>query len=217
MNKWENNIKKQLDNANECMCSTDRGLYVPNRQLSFIVAGLLFLFFATFMAGYFYGKKNVVAQLGEKAQQELFADQVYSSMLINQKEDMQPISESVLITDAIDLSESIPLDVETKFEQIAVNEKAELCEQISKIAPAGYYAQLIGFGTEKAAHSFVQKLSKKGIDTEVKKRSSKTAKGNISYWYQVVTTVYTDKNRLTELVERIAKEENIKDATIAVC
>ena len=218
MNKWENNIKKQLDNADECMCSTDRGLYVPNRQLSFIVAGLLFLFFATFMVGYFYGKKNVVAQFAEKAQQELFSDQVYSSMLINQKEDTQQVADNVFMADAKISSENVSLDTDIKseqsVEQIALNEQIELNDQKADVEAVRYYAQLIGFGTEKAAQSFVQKLSKKGIDTEIKKRSSKTAKGNISYWYQVVTTAYTDKNRLDELVTRITKEENIKDATI---
>ena len=77
-----------------------------------------------------------------------------------------------------------------------------------------YYAQLIGFGTEKAAQSFVEKLALKGIETKVQKRTSKTAQGRISYWYQVVTVPYKDRNELSLLVDTIAKEENIKGAFI---
>ena len=78
MNKWEDSFKK---NEPECYCSSNQGLFVPNRQLSFIVAGLLFLSFCVFMTGYFLGKKNVVEQFSEKIQQEAFADQVYATVL----------------------------------------------------------------------------------------------------------------------------------------
>jgi len=80
-----------------------------------------------------------------------------------------------------------------------------------------YYAQLIGFGTEKAAQLFVKKLLAKGIETEVKKRVSKTVKGHTSYWYQVVTAAYSNKNDLSAVVDRLAKEENIKGACIRSC
>jgi hypothetical protein len=204
MNKWEDSFKR---NEPSCYCSSNQGLFVPNRQLSLIVAGLLFLGFCTFMTGYFLGKKNVVEQFSEKIQKEAFADQVYTTVLANaqeQENDLAPINSS-LVTD-VEIAQMDPQSIETM----------ELVPD-SELPTTFYYGQLIGFGTEKAAHLFVNKLASKGIDTEIKKRVSKTVKGRTSYWYQVVTPAYSNKNDLIVLVDRIAKEENIKDASICAC
>jgi hypothetical protein len=77
--------------------------------------------------------------------------------------------------------------------------------------------QLIGFGTEKAAQKFVQKLALKNIETFVKKRISKTAKGRTVYWYQVVTPPYDNKETLTLLVNKLAKEERLSGIYIGSC
>ncbi len=193
MNKWEDSFKR---NEPSCYCSSNQGLFVPNRQLSLIVAGLLFLGFCTFMTGYFLGKKNVVEQFSEKIQKEAFADQVYTTVLANAQEQENDV----------EIAQATPQSIETI-------ELVPGCE----LPTTFYYGQLIGFGTEKAAHLFVNKLASKGIDTEIKKRVSKTVKGRTSYWYQVVTAAYSNKNDLIVLVDKIAKEENIKDASICAC
>ena len=56
MNKWQDPFKKN----DVCLCSNNQGLFIPNRQLSFIIAALLMMIFAVFMTGYFLGKKKVV-------------------------------------------------------------------------------------------------------------------------------------------------------------
>jgi len=201
MNKWEDSFKRSEPS---CYCSSNQGLFVPNRQLSLIVAGLLFLGFCTFMTGYFLGKKNVVEQFSEKIQKEAFADQVYTTVVANAQEQESDLPTS-LVTD-VEIAQLAPQPIET----------IELATH-SELPTTFYYGQLIGFGTEKAAHLFVNKLASKGIDTEIKKRVSKTVKGRTSYWYQVVTPAYSNKNDLIVLVDRIAKEENIKDASICAC
>ncbi|HLC06758.1 MAG TPA: SPOR domain-containing protein [Candidatus Babeliales bacterium] len=214
MNKWEDSFKKTNEQA--CHCSNNQGLFVPNRQLSFIVAGLLFISFCIFMTGYFLGKKNVVEQFSEKVQQEAFADQIYTSVLATAQENEQPMTNTLLVTDAdiVEVPQSINQEIavvesdNTEFQEISSSQE---------LSSAHYYAQLIGFGTEKAAQLFVKKLASKGIDTEIKKRVSKTVKGRTSYWYQVVTPAYANKNDLSELVDRITREENIKDASIRTC
>jgi hypothetical protein len=227
MNKWEDSFKK---NEQSCHCSDNYGLFVPNRQLSLIVAGLLFLAFSIFMTGYFLGKKNVVEQFSEKIQQEAFADQVYTSVLAAAQENEQNTNNGIVIADAdaIEMPGNlVDQTINSSFAPISYSAKAtkDTQEIISSLAEnalsqevssAHYYAQLIGFGTEKAAQLFVNKLAIKGIETEVKKRTSKTVKGRTSYWYQVVTTTYTNKNELMVLVDKIAKEENIKDASIRI-
>lgn len=218
MNKWEDSFKKN----ESCQCSRNDGLFVPNRQLSLIVAGLLFLAFSIFMTGYFLGKKNVVEQFSEKIQQEAFADQVYTSVLAATQDSEQKSVNNLLVTDAdiVDIASEIPAQSSSQNinEEIVVAKNTEIENTTSQDAStARYYAQLIGFGTEKAAQLFVNKLAAKGIETEIKKRTSKTVKGRASYWYQVVTAAYSNKNDLVVLVDKIAKEENIKDASIRTC
>jgi hypothetical protein len=191
------------------------GLFIPSRQLSFIVAGLLFLSFFIFMTGYFLGKKNVVEQFSEQVQQEAFADQVYTSVLasanIEENEQAeQAINQTLLVAEADTMIASDATEIAHD-----VIKQDIITQELS--SSAQYYAQLIGFGTEKAAQLFVKKLSDKGIETEVKKRTSKTAKGRTSYWYQVVTVAHQNKDDLLALVDKIAKEENIKGAQIRTC
>lgn len=218
MNKWEDSFKK---NEN-CQCLRNDGLFVPNRQLSLIVAGLLFLAFSIFMTGYFLGKKNVVEHFSEKIQQEAFADQVYTAVVTAEQENEQKSVNTLLVTDAdaVDMVSEIPTQSsnQNSNEEIVVAKNTEIENTTPQdISVARYYAQLIGFGTEKAAQLFVNKLAAKGIETEIKKRTSKTVKGRVSYWYQVVTAAYSNKNDLVVLVDKIAKEENIKDASIRTC
>jgi hypothetical protein len=222
MNKWEDSFKKTLseNNGNKiCLCSSDQGLFVPNRQLSFIVALLLLLAFSIFMVGYFLGKKKIAEQLCQEVRQEAFADQIYTTLLssaqdqlfINNKELATNIDNNVISSEII--NQNI---IEQEIAKISSVAKV-LNDTVENIAEQRYYAQLIGFNTEKAAQLFVKKLSTKGIQTEVKKRASKTAKGHTSYWYQVVTTPYSNEEDLYVVVNRIIKEENIKGVSIRNC
>lgn len=211
MNKWEDSFKK---NEQPCYCSSNQGLFVPNRQLSLIVAVMLFLAFCIFMTGYFLGKKNSVEQFSEKMHQEAFADQVYTTVVTSAQENESKNINTLLVTDVDIVKISQPAN-ETNNQEVIVAQEEN--SHVPEIPSTLYYAQLIGFGTEKAAQLFVNKLALKGIDTEIKKRVSKTVKGRTSYWYQVVTHTYTNKNELTEVVNRIAKEENIRDASIRTC
>jgi hypothetical protein len=207
MNKWEDSFKKisiENNGTQMCHCSDNQGLFIPNRQLSALVALILLLAFSLFMTGYFLGKRKVVEQFTQEMQQDAVADKIYTTIL--SKHENQ--SCEAMTTDTLLVT--------------------QVAEEIVEVAPATdifqntqdqkkYYAQLIGFGTEKAAQVFVKKLFAKGIETELKKRMSKTAKGNTSYWYQVVTAQYTNKDDLLHLVDKLTKEENIKDARICVC
>lgn len=209
MNKWEDSFKK---NENACYCSTNQGLFIPNRQLSIVVAGFLFLCFCIFITGYFLGKKNVTEQSVQAMQQEAFADHIYSSVLTAQQDAESHNTSTLLVSQApaVEIVEQIIMQNDTLVAAvIPQNESSQPTTQ--------YYAQLIGFGTEKSAHVFVNKLAAKGIKTEIKKRVSKTVKGHTSYWYQVVTPLYSNKDELSQLVDKITKEENIKDASIRVC
>lgn len=211
MNKWEDSFKKMSgeNNSNKlCHCSDNQGLFIPNRQLSVIVATILLLAFFVFMTGYFLGKKKVVEQFTQEMHQDAFADKIYTTVLSTQ-ENQQLENNALLVTHVDDAVVESP----SAIENIALVDLAPVVSDTTQ----RYYAQLIGFGTEKAAQLFVDKLLAKGIETEVKKRVSKTVKGRTSYWYQVVTVYYSNKNDVVDLVARLAKEENIKDARICTC
>ncbi len=212
MNKWEDSFKKisiENNGTQMCHCSDSHGLFIPNRQLSAIVAVILLLAFSIFMTGYFLGKKKVVEQFTQDMRQDAVADKIYTTLLSTSSEAVT--TDALLVTHADDTTQTSSL----MSEEIVV---AAATTDISFDAQGpSYYAQLIGFGTEKAAQLFVKKLSAKGIETEVKKRTSKTAKGNTSYWYQVVTAQYSNKDDLLHLVDKLTKEENIKDARVCIC
>jgi SPOR domain len=210
MSKWEDSFKKM----------DDQGLFVPNRQLSVVVAILLLLAFSIFMTGYFLGKRKAVEQFTQNMQQDAIADKIYTTVLQASskasacaeatKDKTEDIADTLLVTHADENVATSPL---LSHEEVAAVQ--HVGADLEKTQH--YYAQLIGFGTEKAAQSFVKKLSAKGIETEVKKRASKTVKGHTSYWYQVVTAQYSRKDDLLHLVDKLIKEENIKDARICMC
>lgn len=211
MNKWENSLKKDDQG---CYCSSSQGLFIFNRHLSFIAAGLLFLFFFLFMTGYFLGKKTMAEYFSDKVHQESFVDNVYTSVLMNDQEQAFDKIGNVHCAEDITCNDAAH---QTSKNIISPALEEPSLENGSEGKSTCYYAELIGFVTEKAAQIFVKRLAAKGIETEIKKRISKTVKGRTSYWYQVVTVTYTNKNDLIELVSKIIKEENIKNTNIRMC
>ena len=117
MNKWEDSFRKiSVENSGKgCPCSTNQGLFIPNRQLSFIVASLLLLFFSIFMAGYFLGKKKAVEQFTQEMRQDAFADQIYTTVLSTTQENQLSSENALLVTHADDIltlpSQSINQDI----------------------------------------------------------------------------------------------------------
>ena len=80
-----------------------------------------------------------------------------------------------------------------------------------------YKAQLIGFGTSRAANQFVERLQQKNLPVRVQERHSKTAQGKEVIWYQVTTELFNDKHELMVFVDKIKKEERLKDIRIVAC
>lgn len=202
MNEHETNHKDPICEQ-KCVCTSSHGLFVPNRQLSSIVAFIMLIPFVSFLAGYFFGSQHSAEEFTGKIEQESFTDQIYASLCVTQPEKDE---ESYAVADAS--------SEQAEQEEAAV----EVVEDPPAVEPQeSYYAQLIGFGTAQAANRFVQRMERKGVSTQVKVRKSKTANGRVVSWYQVVTEPHTDKKQLTELVERIKKEEKLSDAPIVTC
>jgi septal ring-binding cell division protein DamX len=103
---------------------------------------------------------------------------------------------------------------EKKSDAIEVN---SIADSDTSVPSTQYYAQLIGYGTKKAADSFAQKLQRKGVSVLVKIRRSQTAQGRKTTWYQVVTKTFSDRKALESLTQSIAHDEKIKGIRIITC
>src|SRR4030095_5832124 len=197
MSKWEDSLKKTTnETSNTCQCTRNEGLFVPNRQLSALVAGLLFLFFCFFMTGYFVGKKYIVEQFIQDMQQDVQAVSLQNSVILTKNDHCVEAHGALITNDENNKPYEVshdcvvqPSAVITINQDIIVPDKKE----------QKYYAQLIGFVTE------------------IKKRVSKTVKGRVSYWYQVVTAPYSNKNDLLCVVDTLVKKERLKDVCIQMC
>lgn len=212
MSKWEDSFKKKAFSGgeNNCYCDGQYGLFLSNRQLSGVVAGLLFLFFVIFIAGYFLGKRCVAAQFTQAVSLDASIDRAKA----------KEVFETVGINEALavdgDIVTLVALeDAPTVLQEVDIGQEIQP-EDIKEHDTKQYYAQLIGFGTEKAAQQFVQKVALKNIETTIKKHTSKTAKGRVSYWYQVVTAPYNNKDELSQVVAQLSKEERLKDVSVRV-
>lgn len=183
-----------------CLCASDRGLYIPQRQLSLLLAAAIMTSTGVFIGGYFYGKKESLEQINDLQEHEAFADQIYTAVC--QGYSSMPVQESdtTTVTSTAKPIEDEPLSIPTQ----AVD------------SSASYYYELIGFGTAKAAQQFAKKLEKKGFPVLVKTRYSTTPRNKKIVWYQVVTSRYQDRQQLEQLVDRIAKEEKLKDVRIVI-
>lgn len=216
MKKWENLVNKAAssDEIRNCQCNQQYGLFLPNRQLSGVIAALLFLFFALFMTGYFVGKRYAAEQFMHIANQEACADAQYNGTIMEENSQRDSNNAMADFSDEGQGIVSAVVGEDIKPANMLAEGNDAAIEWASGQAAPRYYAQLIGFGTEKAAERFVQKLALKNIETNIKKHTSKTAKGRIACWYQVVTAPYYNKDDLSRLVDQISKEERLKDVII---
>ncbi len=195
-----NNGKKQSPSSN------GDGLFIPNRQLSIFIAGAFAVLFSVFMGGYFVGKNHMIEPLLVRMEDGSFADQVYTSLLARYEPDNINAQKEEMVS-----RDNVAVVVEEeKAQEIAVN------TPISPVPNDGrsWYAPLIGYPHEQSAIAFADKVQKKGIDVLVKKCPSTTAQGKKKYWYQVVTAPCADRDTLQTIVDKVAREEKLKNVDI---
>jgi hypothetical protein len=173
-----------------------------NRQIGWVIATVIFIALISFGAGYFWGEKKSAERFLNRIGQEALADQVYSSIcsLCETDNELETQQENGVAEN--DSEESIK----------ATERKQENNEEMTP--GSAYYAQLVGFGTVKKANQFVDQLEKREINAHVRERKSKTARGKVISWYQVITEPYNDKNALIALVEKIKEQEHLHDVRI---
>ncbi len=204
--------KSEAASHKKCVCLSLQGLFIPNRQLSLAVSGCIAMLFLSFMTGYFFGGQHAAQDFMHHVDHVSFNDQMSASLCALTKE--------CTLVSANDESATQNTTDDDSFQECVHNEIDTVlpiqAQEIKKIEKR-YYAQLIGFGTPQAAQRFAKKLESRNIPVQIKKHSSRTAKGKTINWYQVITLPHDDKQQLCDLVEAIQKTEKIQDIRIVTC
>lgn len=208
MNFFEKEPSKQAE--------SNYSLTLSLRQASLACAGVLLTCLFSFMAGYFLGKKNAAEQFLYKIEQESLADQIYSSMCGLSDKDENPDDAEIMDTSETD-AETTDSEQESKAAEVTSIQNIEQPTMVSsnESQEPKFYAQLAGFGSLAAAEKFAQRLEKRGYAAEVVERKSRSAKGKMVSWYQVVTKKFENKADLLKLVQSIKKIEHLSGVQIA--
>lgn len=189
-----------------CLCKTANGLYLPTHQVGYIVSCLVISSTLLCTSTYYMGRRH--------AAQEFIAPIIHAcadeDRLVAQQE--AACIDAPIIENVQDVS-----DVQVRT-NVSPDTNASLVTPVDVLAPAVVYkAELIGFGNAKSAQQFAQRMHGKGFEVEVKKRSSKTARGRVIHWYQVVTCAYQEKEQLERHLAPVIKQERLKDVRIVAC
>lgn len=220
MDLFDRNDRKLPSQHEECVCDGKQGVFLNTRHMSWALSVILMLNFFVFMAGYFLGKKKILEHLNYKIDQESLTDHVCSSMYAlydsklqpsSSSDNVEPEEETEVIEHEPDLDPAPDATVSAASEAliIPVNDSIPIKENSHE-----YYAQLVGFGSKHAAQQFINKLAQRDITAHMKQRTSKTSKGRIVYWYQVITETFAKKDDLVQLVEIIKQREKLHDVRI---
>jgi septal ring-binding cell division protein DamX len=202
--------------TNEC-----KGLCVTNRSVSLAVAGALLCLVSVFLVGFFVGQRSAAQQFIDRAGQGAFADHIYAAMCglsgtSEQQEDAANADGGE--TEASDEGQ-LQVTSDEVVSAVAPVQTPEATSDETETSESGSecYAQLIGFGTAKAAQDYANRLKKKGIPVFVQKRHSRSAKGRLVTWYQVITEKFRDEEKLQALIARLKEEEKLQGIHIVAC
>ena len=208
-------------------------IVLTKRQVSMLMASMVLFCLLVFIVGFFVGKRTVLEDYSAKITKEALHDQI-DFLLTTQS--MQSSQET-----ALDLSDNLPEilitpELNTNASIVAAPENIEPLIVKADVAPVQnvsvvsenqsiqdvpvkqgkQYAQLIGFGTKKAAQIFVARLKKQNIPVILKTNISKTASGKQKVWYQAITPTYNSYEELQEQIAKIKHLERIRDKDIKI-
>lgn len=190
---------------------------LSRRLIPGLLSLLLLLVFIAFMIGYFLGVKYTTDEFVTQIRQETLADQLLVSSAGNAGGANGPEQETATVATAPE-AESAPCEVAAQTSENVLTEI--VAQAIPPAAPdvtpaARYSAELIGFGTKAAAQEFIKRVSAYNpVTLELKERQSKTTRGKVIKWYQVVTGKYEQKQELQKQLDILIKKERLQDIKI---
>ena len=216
-------------------------IVITKRQASMMMASMLLFCLFVFIVGFFLGKRAAIDDFSGKVSKEALHDQIdfllttqslqssqdensttnlnseFSSTSFDESFDKPIItlqSEKIIFPAAIMQEKFVPTAIVATQPEKQFNQENNEAVSIVVIKPQ--YAQLIGFGTKKAAQSFVARLKKYDVPVILKTVISKTASGKERVWYQAITPTYQTAQELQEQVVKVKRLEHIRDADIKI-
>ena len=210
-------------------------IILTKRQASMVMASMLLFCLFVFIAGYFLGKRTLIDDFSATTTKESLHDQIdllLTTQSLQSSQEGQAVSEDEpLLVEEKSLQDEITVaDQEMVIPEI-ITEERESQKQIKKEetiksednvvvnspdVKKSQHAQLIGFGTKKAAQAFVARLKKHDIPVILKTMMSKTASGKQRTWYQAITPTYDSLKELQDQIVKIKRLEHIRDKDIRV-
>lgn len=207
----------------------ETGLFVPNRQVSWVVSFILIFGFLTFITGYFWGQRKAIERFVNKIEEESFADRIsYSLYTMNDRDVSEfeaPDTENGASETEKNIEETVAVQAPITFAKVEVK-KVELKQKTQESLPKAttqetsekqqniFVAPLAGFGTLHAASNFARRVRKIEPGVKVKTRISTTPKGKKIAWYQAVTGEHDDRDKLERIIGIVKTSEHIKDIKI---
>lgn len=190
-------------------------LIISLRQVQLFAALCLFGAFTFFALGYFFGQRHALKTLVENATTTAISDEIRTNFY-HQAASEDLSKPSLVQQDKKESHNDLVEADQTSSEKITQNldgQNVSLAVQPPVISEQltvdTFYAPLVGFGTEKAAQSFMQRWSDSPV--RIKTQVSRNTKGKEITWYQIVTKPFTDTNELKKFVTHIQKKERLKD------
>ena len=207
---------------NSTQSDTDK-IVITKRQASMLTASMMLLCLSVFIVGYFLGKRVVVDDFSSQVTQDSLNDQIdylLTAQALQPSEETKELAhsdkeESVEKIDSIkhEKQEEVKSSPVVKLPQ---KEEKKIDAPSEKSESASHYAQLIGFGTKKAATAFAARLKEHHVPVIIKTRSSVTASGKRRVWYQAITTSFDSVEALQDVVDKVQKFEHIRSKDIKI-
>jgi cell division protein FtsN len=198
-------VQGSLANNEQC---DKRGLHLEKRELNRIVALFIIIGVALFVGGYFLGQHTATEQVLNSVERDSFADQIYYSMCSAQE---QKDEEDEQADEEQTNDQQEPISNDDASQSAAVDVK----EQATQIQPRKtYYAQIAGFGQQKTAEKYAQRLKNNGFKVHVVKRISRSARGKTISWYQVVTDDFHDVQEGERVISLLRVQENLRNIAL---
>lgn len=220
-------------------------IILTKRQASMIMASMLLFCLFVFIVGFFLGKRTIIDDFSSKVTKEALHDQIdfllttqslessqeegeasvdiepsYYGQVASDKQDIyqEIVKPAIIISDKIIMdTQAIPEDIPVRTLQVSATvEEAKIIENKIVDDKKSQYAQLIGFGTKKAAQDFVGRLKKHGVQVILKTIMSKTASGKQRVWYQAITPTYDTAQELQAQLTKIKRLEHIRDKDMKI-
>lgn len=193
-------IKKNTENEKE--------FTINARSMSFFIISFSVIFFLSFIAGYYLGKKSAAEDFLYKAEQDSFADQIYSSMcvLYDTKEDADDTQENAEEVDTA--------DTESVEQKIIAEEPLQSAATPLKV----YEVTLAGFSASRKIHAqaMVDRLKKKGYTASLVEVTSTSSSGKKIPWYQVKAEIQVPENSLSAIKHEISIVAQVNEKSISL-